>query len=109
MILIAGLGNPGKHYEKTRHNFGFAVLDALASELKGRMDGFICGEAQADFAAGPESAQPVTLPVVLMPSNWYVRCSAAACEVTHRPMYTGPVITTSCVPTMVHMVPSADT
>lgn len=34
MILIAGLGNPGKHYEKTRHNFGFMVLDALAKELK---------------------------------------------------------------------------
>lgn len=33
MILIAGLGNPGKHYEKTRHNFGFQVLDALADEL----------------------------------------------------------------------------
>jgi peptidyl-tRNA hydrolase, PTH1 family len=34
MILIAGLGNPGKHYEKTRHNFGFMVLDALAKDFK---------------------------------------------------------------------------
>lgn len=28
--LVAGLGNPGKEYENTRHNIGFNVLDALA-------------------------------------------------------------------------------
>lgn len=31
--LIAGLGNIGAEYEYTRHNIGFEVVDALASEF----------------------------------------------------------------------------
>jgi PTH1 family peptidyl-tRNA hydrolase len=29
-LLIAGLGNPGREYERTRHNAGWVVLDELA-------------------------------------------------------------------------------
>ena len=29
-LLVAGLGNPGREYERTRHNAGWMVLDELA-------------------------------------------------------------------------------
>ncbi len=54
MYIIAGLGNPGKKYEGTRHNIGWQVMDELAdkhririmeSRFKGRVGkGVIGGE-----------------------------------------------------------------
>ncbi len=38
MFLIAGLGNPDKKYEHTRHNIGFDTLDALADKYNIRID-----------------------------------------------------------------------
>ena len=39
MYIIAGLGNPGKEYENTRHNIGFDVIDRLAAGRKYRRHG----------------------------------------------------------------------
>lgn len=33
MFIIVGLGNPGKKYEKTRHNMGFITVDLIAEKL----------------------------------------------------------------------------
>jgi PTH1 family peptidyl-tRNA hydrolase len=36
--IIVGLGNPGKEYEKTRHNAGYLAVDYIASALSERID-----------------------------------------------------------------------
>jgi PTH1 family peptidyl-tRNA hydrolase len=63
MVVIIGLGNPGRKYADTRHNAGFMVVDALAEQLK---CGFRAGKGE--FVAGTSSfrendivlAKPVT-------------------------------------------------
>ena len=36
--IVAGLGNPGREYENTRHNAGFLVLDQIAGSCGVRLD-----------------------------------------------------------------------
>jgi len=49
-FIVAGLGNPGRQYESSRHNAGFKALESLAFTLnvkivKSRFDA-LCGEAK---------------------------------------------------------------
>lgn len=38
MKVVVGLGNPGKQYEKTPHNIGFRIIDALMDRMYDERD-----------------------------------------------------------------------
>ena len=52
MKIIAGLGNPTKEYEGTRHNIGFSVIDLLADQYNIHMNEkkhkAICGKGMIE-------------------------------------------------------------
>lgn len=47
MRAVCGFGNPGKQYEKTRHNIGFLAIDALAGKHNVKVDKYNFGSLWA--------------------------------------------------------------
>ncbi|MCC5828462.1 MAG: aminoacyl-tRNA hydrolase [Phycisphaeraceae bacterium] len=71
MKLIVGLGNPGREYEKTRHNAGFMVVDRLAAR-------HALGHARSRFHAGVIDGRIGDHPCLLMQPLTFMNRSGLA-------------------------------
>ncbi|MDP4221059.1 MAG: aminoacyl-tRNA hydrolase [Bacteroidota bacterium] len=58
--MFIGLGNPGKEYEGTRHNIGFAIVDSLEQLLE-RSSGWKAGKGEYYYAKGKLAGEDVLL------------------------------------------------
>ena len=72
-VIIAGLGNPGTQYEKTRHNVGFIAIDYIAEKLGVRID-------RAKFHALVAEAKLGNVRVLLMKPQTYMNNSGVAIQ-----------------------------
>ena len=79
MKLFVGLGNPGKTYEKTRHNIGFFVLDELARTLnveisQKKFKGLICQaiiQSEKVILLKPQTFMNLSGESVILVKNYY--------------------------------------
>ena len=69
--IIAGLGNPGAQYAKTRHNVGFVAIDYIAERLDVSID-------RAKFHALVAEAKIGNVRVLLMKPETYMNNSGVA-------------------------------
>jgi PTH1 family peptidyl-tRNA hydrolase len=69
MLILAGLGNPGPKYAKTRHNFGFMAVDACAERwgfgTERKRFSSLAREGEVPSAAGLEKV------LILKPQTFY--------------------------------------
>ncbi|HEY7316151.1 MAG TPA: aminoacyl-tRNA hydrolase [Candidatus Binatia bacterium] len=54
MKLVVGLGNPGKKYERTRHNLGFMIVDQIARQNQVAFSERLCDALVGEWSSGDE-------------------------------------------------------
>jgi PTH1 family peptidyl-tRNA hydrolase len=75
--LVAGLGNPGPDYARTRHNVGYLVAEAFARQIGAE---FTVGKFQSELAEGRAGAERVW---IMKPQTWMNRSGEAVGPALH--------------------------
>lgn len=88
MKLVVGLGNPGREYERTPHNVGFLVVEALAARLDCRL------KSSWRFKARTGTAEYAGQPVLLAEPQTFMNASgqAVAALVNYRKLTAADVV-----------------
>ena len=79
MYVIVGLGNPGAKYERTRHNVGFEIIDALARRNRISVEKSKCKAVVGEGIIGgqravlckPQTFMNLSGESVVQLQNWY--------------------------------------
>ncbi len=78
MWIVIGLGNPGWEYERSRHNLGFAVVDALAASTGIRL---VPGAGEYHAGSGRSGGDEV---VLVKPTTYMNNSGVAVREILER-------------------------
>ena len=87
IVLVCGLGNPGREYERTRHNAGFLCVDALARRMGAR---YWKSEAGCQVARVTRQGPDGTREVVLAKPQDYMNTSGGPLSKLMRQLKVGP-------------------
>lgn len=80
MKLIVGLGNPGKEYENTRHNIGFAVIGSWKLEAGSFSDWKINKKFNAEISEGKIGNEKI---ILLRPQTFMNNSGQAVAAAAH--------------------------
>ena len=75
MRAIVGLGNPGRKYQKTRHNIGFIIIDSLLDNYKIPLK---AGKGDYYYAEVSENDKRL---LVIKPTTYMNRSGLAVCQI----------------------------
>jgi PTH1 family peptidyl-tRNA hydrolase len=81
--LVIGLGNPGKKYDRTRHNVGFLVVDHIASQNEVKVKTRRCNALVGEWRSGGEK-------IVLAKPQGYMNRSGESVKALIRELHASP-------------------
>ena len=74
MKLVVGLGNPGRKHERTRHNFGFLIIDQIARQKQVAVKEKLCEAMVGEWSNDGERVLLVKPQTYMNRSGESIKC-----------------------------------